>query len=98
MVFNSFKSPLIGVKYSTKEEIGRHRITVGTCVSVGILYTMGLPRGHFTHVIIDEAGQAMEPEILIPLGIYFVAEFLIMAEFEVNAVISILFYSIRNVK
>lgn len=48
--------------------LGRHRITVGTCVSLGILHNMGFPRGHFTHVFVDEAGQATEPEILVPLN------------------------------
>ena len=39
------------------------------CVTAGILYSLGLPVGHFTHVFIDEAGQATEPEALIPLGL-----------------------------
>lgn len=47
--------------------IGRHRVTIGTCYSLGTLAQMGLPKGHFTHVIVDEAGQATEPEIMIPL-------------------------------
>lgn len=48
--------------------IGRHRITVGTCIALGVLNNMGFPRGHFSHVLIDEAGQATEPEIMIPLN------------------------------
>jgi len=48
--------------------LGRHRITVGTCSTLGILYNMGFPRGHFSHVLVDEAGQATEPEIMIPLN------------------------------
>ena len=28
----------------------------------------GLPSGHFTHIFIDEAGQALEPEAMMPLG------------------------------
>lgn len=47
--------------------VGRHRVTIGTCFCLGTLAQMGLPRGHFTHVIVDEAGQATEPEIMIPL-------------------------------
>ncbi|XP_075225443.1 putative RNA helicase armitage [Lycorma delicatula] len=57
------------VKCVPREVLGRHRVTVGTCVTLGILYNMGFPRGHFTHVLIDEAGQATEPEILIPLAL-----------------------------
>ncbi|XP_023946786.2 probable RNA helicase armi [Bicyclus anynana] len=47
--------------------IGRHRITIGTCYGLGIMKHINLPRGHFTHIIVDEAGQATEPEIMIPL-------------------------------
>ncbi|XP_070160870.1 probable RNA helicase armi isoform X1 [Polyergus mexicanus] len=54
--------------YCTMSVLGRHRITVGTCSTLGILYNMGFPRGHFSHVLVDEAGQATEPEIMIPLN------------------------------
>lgn len=47
--------------------IGRHRVTIGTCACLGTLAQMGLPKGHFTHIIVDEAGQALESEIMIPL-------------------------------
>ncbi|KAJ0182407.1 hypothetical protein K1T71_001776 [Dendrolimus kikuchii] len=47
--------------------IGRHRVTIGTCICLGVLAQMGLPKGHFTHIIVDEAGQATEPEIMIPM-------------------------------
>lgn len=46
----------------------RYRVIVCTCVTAGILYSLGLSVGHFTHVFVDEAGQATEPECLIPLG------------------------------
>ncbi|KZC08490.1 putative RNA helicase armi [Dufourea novaeangliae] len=52
----------------TMSVLGRHRITIGTCIALGILYNMGFPHGHFTHVLVDEAGQATEPEIMIPLN------------------------------
>ncbi|XP_063245022.1 probable RNA helicase armi isoform X2 [Bacillus rossius redtenbacheri] len=53
---------------SNARTVGRHRVTVSTCVTLGQLRTMGFKPGHFTHILVDEAGQATEPEILIPLG------------------------------
>ncbi|XP_062857767.1 RNA helicase Mov10l1 [Trichomycterus rosablanca] len=46
-----------------------HRIVVSTCSSAGMFYQVGLRVGHFTHVFLDEAGQATEPECLISLGL-----------------------------
>ncbi|XP_023666128.2 RNA helicase Mov10l1 isoform X2 [Paramormyrops kingsleyae] len=46
-----------------------HRIVVSTCSSAGMFYQISLNVGHFTHAFIDEAGQATEPETLIPLGL-----------------------------
>lgn len=58
------------MRFASRESIGRSKITIGTCVSLGSLYNLGFPKNHFTHIIIDEAGQSMEPEVLIPLGTY----------------------------
>lgn len=33
------------------------------------LSTIGLPRGHFTHILLDEAAQAMECEAVMPLAL-----------------------------
>ncbi|XP_070828887.1 RNA helicase Mov10l1 [Chaetodon trifascialis] len=49
-----------------------HRIVVSTCSSAGMFHNIGIQLGHFTHVFLDEAGQATEPESLIPLS--FVSE------------------------
>jgi len=35
----------------------------------GLIYMMGLKSGTFSHVFVDEAGQSMEPELLLPLSI-----------------------------
>ncbi|XP_009874106.1 PREDICTED: putative helicase Mov10l1, partial [Apaloderma vittatum] len=45
------------------------RIIITTCSSAGLFYQTGVRLGHFTHVILDEAGQASEPESLIPIGL-----------------------------
>ncbi|XP_029472882.1 RNA helicase Mov10l1 isoform X1 [Rhinatrema bivittatum] len=47
----------------------RFRIVICTCSSAGMFYQIGLRIGHFTHIFVDEAGQASEPECLIPLGL-----------------------------
>ncbi|XP_028398184.1 RNA helicase Mov10l1-like isoform X2 [Dendronephthya gigantea] len=58
--------------YSTnidKLDVAAHyRIVICTCTTSGQLQTLGLAPGHFTHVIIDEAGQATEPESLVPIS------------------------------
>ncbi|XP_059844469.1 RNA helicase Mov10l1 [Hypanus sabinus] len=48
-------------------EAARCRIIISTCSSAALFYQIGLRNGHFTHVFVDEAGQASEPECLIPL-------------------------------
>lgn len=41
------------------------RVVVTTCVSASVPYGIGMPRGHFSHIFVDEAGQATEPEVMI---------------------------------
>lgn len=45
------------------------RIVIGTCIGLGLL--MNDRKGYipdYTHVIVDEAGQCSEPEIMIPIS------------------------------
>ena len=49
--------------------ISRYRVIVCTCTMAGSLYALGLSAGHVTHVFVDEAGQATEPECLVPIGL-----------------------------
>ncbi|XP_018053308.1 PREDICTED: probable RNA helicase armi [Atta colombica] len=66
---NRFYHDKNGIKMNCPMSVlGRHRITIGTCNMLGILHNMGFPRGHFSHILVDEAGQATEPEIMIPLN------------------------------
>lgn len=48
--------------------IGRHRVTVSTCSNLGTLFNMNFAKGHFTHIIIDEAGHLIEPDAMIALS------------------------------
>lgn len=48
--------------------IGRHKITISTCSNLGTFFNMNFPKGHFTHIILDEAGHLLEPEAMIPLS------------------------------
>ncbi|KAG8931375.1 hypothetical protein FRC02_002809 [Tulasnella sp. 418] len=64
--------------YTYKDQLGRFsvtsraalesfRVVVSTCGSACVPYGVGMEAGHFTHIIIDEAGQALEPECMIPI-------------------------------
>ncbi|KAI9580937.1 hypothetical protein GQX74_011079 [Glossina fuscipes] len=37
--------------------LGRHRVTIGICATLGNFLQMCFPPNHFTHVLIDEAGH-----------------------------------------
>ncbi|KAF5351006.1 hypothetical protein D9756_008275 [Leucocoprinus leucothites] len=49
------------------EDLARYRVVVSTCHSGGIPASLGLKRGHFSHIFIDEAGQGKEPEVMAPI-------------------------------
>jgi len=42
-----------------------YRVIVSTCLSAAFTMGIGVERGHFSHVFIDEAGQATEPEAMV---------------------------------
>ncbi|KAK7462191.1 hypothetical protein VKT23_007796 [Stygiomarasmius scandens] len=44
-----------------------YQAIVSTCVSASILSGIGMPRGHFSHIFIDEAGRATEPEAMVSI-------------------------------
>ncbi|GBP09091.1 Probable RNA helicase armi [Eumeta japonica] len=47
--------------------LGRHRVTISTCSTLGNFLQMDFAKGHFTHALIDESGQCTEPEIMITI-------------------------------
>ena len=49
------------------ENLLKYQVIVATCISGGIPYGLGVKPGHFSHIFIDEAGQASEPEVMIPI-------------------------------
>ena len=49
------------------DKMASFRVIVTTCLSGCVPPGIGLPRGHFTHIFVDEAGQASEPECFVPI-------------------------------
>ena len=47
----------------------KYRIVIATCVTAGGFHRLSLGVGHFTHIFVDEAGQATEPECLLPISL-----------------------------
>jgi len=42
-----------------------YRVVVSTCLSAAFTLGIGVERGHYSHIFIDEAGQATEPEAMV---------------------------------
>ena len=49
-------------------DIQSKRVVVCTLSMAAKLHNQGLPRGHFDLVVVDEAGQALEPEAVAPVA------------------------------
>ncbi|XP_027360164.1 probable RNA helicase SDE3 [Abrus precatorius] len=45
-----------------------YRIIISTYMSASLLYAEDVARGHFSHIFLDEAGQASEAETMIPVS------------------------------
>ena len=58
----------------------KHKVIVSTCVSAAFCSGVGMPRGHFSHIFIDEAGQATEPEAFVSIKM--------MADSKTNIILS----------
>lgn len=72
---NIFQYCLIELKGNTRvfkrptvEDIMRHKIVVVTLSTSTELSSLKL-KGHFTHILLDEAAQAMESEAIMPLAL-----------------------------
>ncbi|KAF7378134.1 RNA helicase [Mycena sanguinolenta] len=64
--FSAFNDNLTFV-FPTVEDLRKYRVVVSTCLSGGVPASLGLKRGHFSHIFCDEAGQATEPEVMLPI-------------------------------
>ena len=49
------------------DRLNNFKVIVSTCGSSGVFSGVGMARGHFTHIFIDEAGQATEPESFLSI-------------------------------
>ncbi|XP_074749477.1 helicase MOV-10 isoform X3 [Strix uralensis] len=54
--------------YPSKEHLQRYRILITTLVTAGRLVSANFPPGFFSHVFIDEGGQAVEPESMVAIA------------------------------
>ena len=56
------------VNYPKLEELMKYKVIVTTLVTAGKLVTAKIPPDHFSHVVLDETGQATEPEAAVALS------------------------------
>ena len=54
--------------YPLLEQLAKYKVIVTTLVTAGRLVSAQFPQDHFTHVFIDESGQATEPETVIAMA------------------------------
>ncbi|XP_048408824.1 putative helicase MOV-10 isoform X2 [Stegostoma tigrinum] len=55
-------------EFPPKEQLLQYRVIATTLITAGRLASAKFPKGHFSHVFIDEAGNAVEPECVIAIA------------------------------
>lgn len=55
-------------EFPSKEKLMQYRVITSTLITAGRLASANFPHGHFSHVFIDEAGHAVEPESIIAIA------------------------------
>lgn len=66
MKYSSYNENLSVFDYPRPDKLQAYKVIVSTCVSSAVLWGLGVPKGHFTHIFVDESAQATEPETFIP--------------------------------
>ncbi|KAK7047869.1 hypothetical protein VNI00_006197 [Paramarasmius palmivorus] len=51
----------------SRTRVMEYQAVVSTCVSAAMVFGIGIPQGHYSHIFIDEAGQGTEPELMIAI-------------------------------
>ena len=51
----------------SRDHLVEHRVVITTLSTSQVLLDLNVLDGFFTHILIDEAAQAIEPETLTPL-------------------------------
>ena len=52
-----------------REDVIPYRVVITTLATSKHLLQLNLQHGFFSHILVDEAAQALEPEALTPLGL-----------------------------
>ncbi|CAG9763393.1 unnamed protein product [Ceutorhynchus assimilis] len=63
------KNGMRSFRVPSMEDLIKHRVIVVTLSTSVYLSAMGLPNGFFTHILLDEAAQAIECETVTPLAV-----------------------------
>ena len=51
----------------SREDVIKYRVVVTALSTSQVLFDLKLGRGFFSHILIDEAAQALEPETITPV-------------------------------
>lgn len=57
-----------GMYYPSDDTLKCYRIIVCTMVTAARVVSAAIPKGHISHIFLDECGHSMEPEAMVPLS------------------------------